>query len=458
MADLNLETRDLARLGRDVEVPFSIALDGNPCRIKRIFRLLPGRRLTALGHWRGRDVVVKLFMGTGAARYCARERRGVERLSASGAPTPELLGDAAAATGGRALLFDCLPHAQPLAAGDADGAMQAVRLLAGLHGHGLTHGDPHLANFLRSGGKLWVVDGDRVGRLWRRGEGARIRALAEFLAQLPPAPDLGLEKLLADYAERSNWVADVGRMRRLKRLVAAARRRRVRRYLAKTQRSCTEFHTASNWRWRCLAKRAWRRDVAVLLRAFAQDPEGGLKNAEVIKDGRSATVFRLKLGSSSVVVKRYNIKSLGHRLRRWFKRRALTAWRNGHRLELLAIPTAAPLALVERRWGPLTGQCYLVLEDKGRLDLAAEVSAQGWLPERLGQVAALLQQLKVAELGHGDTKASNFLVHDGQVHLIDLDALSPRRDPAADLTRFLDNFDGGLRAQAEARLSAAGLT
>ncbi|MCY3792908.1 MAG: hypothetical protein OXG51_00860, partial [Gammaproteobacteria bacterium] len=165
----------------------------------------------------------------------------------------------------------------------------------------------------------------------------------------PPALDAWLEKLLVGYADSRNWKADADRMPRAKRLVAAARRRRVRRYLAKTERPCTEFHTASNWRWRCLVKRAWRSDAAVLAEAFARDPEGGLKNAEVIKDGNSATVFRLKLGGSPVVVKRYNIKSLSHRIRRWFKRRALTAWRNGHRLELLAIPTAEPLALVERR-------------------------------------------------------------------------------------------------------------
>ncbi|MXX29525.1 MAG: hypothetical protein F4Z45_07450 [Gammaproteobacteria bacterium] len=454
---MNLEPVDLMRLGRDVEVPFSIALDGEPCRVHRIFRLLPGRRLTALGHWRGRDLVVKLFMGAGAARYCARERRGVERLAASGTPTPELLGDALAAPDGRALLFDYLPDARPLAAGEAEGAMNAVRLLAGLHGHGFTHGDPHLANFIRSGGKLWVVDGDGVGRLWRQGEVAELRALAEFLAQHPPTLDARLEKLLAGYADSRNWAADADRMRRAKRLVATARRRRVRRYLAKTERPCTEFHTASNWRWRCLVKQAWRSDAVLLAEAFARDPEGGLKNAEVIKDGNSATVFRLKLGGLPVVVKRYNIKSLSHRIRRWFKRRALTAWRNGHRLALLAIPTAEPLALVERRWGPLTGRCYLVMADKGDLDLAAEAGTQGWLPGRLDQVTALLAQLKAAELGHGDTKASNFLVHDGRVHLIDLDALSPRRDPAADVTRFLDNFDGTLRAQAEAQFAAAGL-
>ena len=453
---MTLAVNDIARLGRDVEAPFSIALDGEPCRIDRIFRLLPGRRLTALGHWQGRDLVVKLFMGSSALRYCARERRGVERLLASGAPTPKLLGEAVAAGGGRALLFAHLHHAQPLAAGDAEEAMMAVRLLARLHGQGLAHRDPHLGNFVRSGDQLFIVDGDAVGRLWRRGEAAELRALAEFLAQHPPSSDPWLEKLLASYADCRAWTTDPRRLPKMMRLVAAARRRRVRRYLVKTERDCTEFQVSANWRRRCLVKRAWGGDAAAF-EAFVRNPEDGLAGAEVIKDGNSATVFRLKLAGTPVIIKRYNIKSLGHRLRRWFKRRALTAWRNGHRLELLMIPSATPLALIERRWGPFTGRCYLILEDKGRLDLATEVAAQGWLPGRLDQVAALFAQLQAAELGHGDTKASNFLVHDGQVHLIDLDALSPRRNPAADVARFLNNFDGDLRTQAETQFTAAGL-
>ena len=454
---MTLAVNDIARLGRDVEAPFSIALDGEPCRIDRIFRLLPGRRLTALGHWQGRDLVVKLFMGSSALRYCARERRGVERLLASGAPTPRLLGEAVADGGGRALLFDYLPDALPVAAGDAEGAMMAVRLLARLHGQGLAHRDPHLGNFVRSGDQLFMVDGDAVGRLWRRGKAAELKALAEFLAQHPPAAAPWVDKLLATYADSRNWTAHTGRPPKMMRLAAAARRRRVRRHLAKTQRNCSEFQVSANWRRRCLAKRSWGGDGLAWAEAFARDPEGGLKDAEVIKEGNSAAVFRLELAGSPVIVKRYNIKSWGHRLRRWFKRRALTAWRNGHRLDLLMIPSAAPLALIERRWGPFTGECYLIMQDKGRLDLAAEVAAQGWLPGRLDQVAALFGQLKAAELGHGDTKASNFLIQNGRLHLIDLDALSPRRDPAADVARFLNNFDGHLRAQAETQFKAAGL-
>ena len=454
---MTLEADDLVRLGRDVEVPFSIALDGEPCRISRIFRLLPGRRLTALGHWRGGDLVVKLFMGAGAERYCARERRGIERLLESGTPTPGLLGEAVAAGRGRALLFDHLPDAQPLAAGDADGAIMAVRLLARLHEFGLVHRDPHLGNFIHSAGKLFVVDGDGVGRLWRRGEAAELKAVAEFLAQHPPAAPRWVEKVLTGYADSRGWAADADRLPKAMRLVAAARRRRVRRYLAKAERPCTEFHASASWRRRCLVKRNWRSDAVTLAEAFAQDPEAGLEGAQIIKNGNSATVFRLKLDGSPIIVKRYNIKSPSHRFRRWFKRRALIAWRNGHRLGLLLIPTAEPLALIERRWGPLTGRCYLVMEDRGDLDLGTEMLAQGWLPGRLEQVATLFEQLKSAELGHGDTKASNFLIHDGRVHLIDLDALSRRRDPAADAVRFLNNFDGERRTQAEARFAAAGL-
>ena len=454
---MTLEADDIRRLGWDVEVPFSIALNGEPCRIIRIFRLLPGRRLTALGRHRDRDLVVKLFMGPSAERYCRRERHGVKRLLANSVPTPELFCDAIPVSGGWALLFDYLPDARPLKPGDADEAVMAVRLLARLHSRGLVHRDPHLGNFIHSGGELFVVDGDGVGRLWRRGEAAEIEALADFLAQHPPAQDPWVEKLLACYANSRNWAADAGRLPKAGRLVAAARRRRVRRYLAKTERACTEFHAIRSWRRRCLVKRTWRGDGVALAKALAGDPESFLGQAKIIKGGHSATVFRLNLGGSPVVVKRYNIKSLSHRLRRWFKRRALTAWRNGHRLGLLMIPTAEPLALIERRWGPFTGQCYLVMEDKGDLDLAAETRAQGWLPGRLEQIAALFRQLQAAGLGHGDAKASNFLVHGDRVHLIDLDAMSPRRDPAADVGRFLNNFDGDLRAQAQVKFAAAGL-
>ena len=182
-----------------------------------------------------------------------------------------------------------------------------------------------------------------------------------------------------------------------------------------------------------------------------------LAAAEIIKDGNSATVFRLELAGEPMVVKRYNSKGPMHRIRRWFKPRPRIAWRNGHVLGLLGIPTAEPLALIERRRGPLTADCHLVMRDLGALDLAEETRTCGWRPGRLQQIANLFQQLAAAGLRHGDAKATNFLVHNDQAHLIDLDGLAFAVNQAKDIQRFLDNFDGALRVQAEAKFAESGL-
>ncbi len=183
-----------------------------------------------------------------------------------------------------------------------------------------------------------------------------------------------------------------------------------------------------------------------------------LATAEVIKDGNSATVFRLELGGELVVVKRYNVRSLGHRLRAWFRPRSRRAWRNGHALRLLQIPTAEPLALLERHRGPFSAECHLLMRDLGVLDLATETRTSGWRPGRLRQIVNLFQQLAAAGLSHGDAKATNFLVHNDRVHLIDLDSLRPCRTLAIDIHRFLGNFDGALRAEAEVEFAQSGLT
>lgn len=506
-------------------LPQSIHWGAEAIDLVRTLRVLPGRRVTAVGHFRGREVVVKLFFGLGAKRYWQRERRGVRWLASTGVATPKLLGEwPAPEFGGWALLFECLPGACPIASkappadndADADGA---IEMLAQLHEHGLTQEDPHLGNFIRSedgldgDGRVHLIDGGAVGRMPCTSQQAGLKALAAFLAQYPPAGDSWAARRLACYERARRWDAQSARLDLLRRWLAVERRHRVRRYLAKTERNCSEFNVAQSWRRRCLLRvgqleddaargvqparsfggvgsRAGREDgpakgvradrclgesgsqtgledeagavarqgLDAALRRLAHNPEAALAGAAVLKAGNSATVFRLRLGGGApVIVKRYNVKGLAHRIRRWFKRRPLIAWRNGQRLALLGIPTAVPLALSERRWGPLVAECHLVLQDKGDMDLAKETSACGWRPGRLEQLVALFQQLAAAGLRHGDPKASNFLVQDDKVFCIDLDGMRPSHAPGADVRRFLDNFQGVLRQQATSAFVAAGL-
>ena len=435
-----------------MRTPFEIALGGARCRIEEIYRLLPGKRLAARGRFKGREVLVKLFVGWGARRRCRRERRGLALLRASGVRAPQLLREAPIPQPqGWALLFEFLPQARPIAleppAQAEVEAARASQALARLHECGAVHRDPHRGNFLISGGQLYLVDGDslckgatplgllRLGQAGSRQRGAAthkgktgegegpsqdvqspgalaggsvvgtgegegpshdaqspgasaggstagaeeregpsrdvqggaplgkrrsLRALADFLAQYPPAADVRLAALLECYARERGWAPDAARRSRLENFLRLARHRRLRRHLGKTRRDCTEFHCQRSWRRACLAKRdCWNG----ALQAFAADPETGLAGAKIVEQGNGPTLFRLVIGGERALVKRYGPGAAG----RWSGWRlhspARAAWRDGHRLHFLEPEIPPPIALIEQRWGPLHGQSYLVMPE-----------------------------------------------------------------------------------------------
>jgi tRNA A-37 threonylcarbamoyl transferase component Bud32 len=442
-------------------------------RCRQVLRLLPGRRLVALAEVAGRRVVLKLFLGPGARRYRDREARGSARLVAAGVATPALLGRASSAIGGaEALLFEYLDDSRPLGGDDVAGLLMAAAALARLHRAGAVHRDPHLDNFLRrADGRVFLIDGDGVrptigGRaLGRR---ASLANLALLCAERTPLADDGLDTAYDAYARARGWrrspARDAAGLQALARATRLQRRARVRRYLYKAQRDCTEFTCERSWKDHLICVRA-ARDGA--LETLLADPDGAMGSGEVVKAGNSATVVRVRLGERSCIVKRYNQKHWRHALRRVLKptARFRRAWLNGQRLHLLGIPTARPLALLERRFGPLRGVAYLVMEDLGPVDLAAAAAAAPLRDRVVEQVVSLFRALRAAGLWHGDTKASNFIVSDDGVALVDLDAMrethqhddgSIRND---DVVRFLANFDHcpEVRERFAAALQAAGL-
>ncbi|MFV2091139.1 MAG: lipopolysaccharide kinase InaA family protein, partial [Pseudomonadales bacterium] len=330
-------------------------------------------------------------------------------------------------------------------------------LLAHLHDKGVWQKDLHLDNFLIAHGQLYAIDGDGVRAdgptLSRR---TSLRNLALLLAQLPPSADDGIAALRAAYCEARGWVDDVDT--ELRRLLVVERNRRVNRYLRKTQRNCTEIEVSSSRRQNFLVLR--NLDEA-LVTQLLRDPDRLVREGEVLKAGNSSTVVRhSSSGSGTFIIKRYNIKNPWHRLRRMFKpvTRFRRAWCNGHRLHFMQIATARPLALLEKRIGPFHGVAYLVMEDLGDQDLSREVATAGLSDARCEEVAKLFALLKAIGVSHGDTKATNFMVHDDKIHLIDLDSMHPGfKRLRTDRDRFLDNWAAPERTRFEAAFQRAGL-
>src|SRR5690606_25659885 len=131
-------------------------------------------------------------------------------------------------------------------------------------------------------------------------------------------------------------------------------------------------------RWRVVAKKlyretsahacrqSWRRFLvydrkldSVALQQFIADPDAAIAAGRLLKDGNSATVAEVSIDGRADSVKRYNLKSLGHWLRRTLRpSRAWVSWRNAHLLQMLGIHTPRPCLLMEERFGNLRGRAW----------------------------------------------------------------------------------------------------
>ena len=437
MTDAAVPLMTLAQLAsaeRDLELPFAIdvATEGGEQRlvVTKLLRLLPGRRLAARAHLpsmpkadAAKQIMLKLFYGDGAAGYCQREHKGYKLLQQANLQTPECL-----AQGDNALLYRWLPDAQTVSEFSSEQLDLTVERIGTLHRAGLIQTDMHLENFLFHEGKVWLLDPDGIRAAGHADPAEPIYRdnLAVLFAQLPPNQDLAIAPRLMRYCHGADLAMDSQAAARLcaqlPNAVEQARANRVNRYLDKTLRDCTEFHAERSPGRRFVCR---RQSLGPMLEQFARDPESVLNSATVIKAGNTATVMRIVLDGESRIVKRYNIKGAMHRLRQSLrsKSRAERSWRNGHRLRFLRIPTAEPIALLETRRLGLRDVAYLVTEDLGRLDLLQELEERPLSQRRLDQVVGLFESLRLAKLCHGDTKATNLLVHNDALYLIDLDSM-----------------------------------
>lgn len=145
----------------------------------------------------------------------------------------------------------------------------------------------------------------------------------------------------------------------------------------------------------------------------------------VLKDDATTTVFKTRLADgSTVLVKRYNVRSLGKAFKRWFKpSRASKAWYAGVRFNELGILTPRPLAFYEKRFGWLKTESYLITEyldgeELGRCFKAFPLAKQQGIVQQLHN---FLRALWLLRTSHGDMKASNFMWTEHGVYCLDLD-------------------------------------
>ncbi|MDR1351233.1 MAG: hypothetical protein LBJ59_10785 [Zoogloeaceae bacterium] len=453
-----LRLADLARSGRGGVLPLELALaSAGVLRLEAWLRVLPGRRYVGRGVWRDaagerRQVLAKLLVGKKAARQFAQEQNGAGLLAAQGLPTPTLLAAECGADGGW-LLFEFLENARVPGVESID---EAVRAIARLHERGLWQEDLHPDNLLAQDGQLCFVDGGGI-RAETPGQALSpkraLENLGMFYAQWPIRMEAGLSGALASYCAQNPASGAGMSVSALQKAVTRQRRSRLRDWLKKIARECSSFcvreKSASGF---CVV----RRDAEKILSPLLKNPDAFINAGHLYKTGGAATVARVEVGGRTFVLKRYNIKHFRHALSRcWRRSRAWRAWREGNRLLALGIPTAKPLALVERRWFWFSGVAYLVTEYLPGEDILRRLQAEDALATPAANVAeiaavgALFADLLRARLSHGDMKGHNLIWQEEEAcwALIDLDAMRAHRQAATferahqrDCKRFLRNW------------------
>ena len=470
-----MKLSELAHAGRTPQLPLSVDSPAGRLQLLEWLRVLPGQRYVARAEWQGRTVLAKLMVGSKAERHFQRERDGAMLLREQQMATPALLSEGYEPDQGGWLLFAFLDGAESLSAtwqtverepvlSEAQQAVlgEALGAIARLHAKGLWQSDLHLDNLLRHDGQLYLVDGGGVRAQTPGQPLTRERVLENlglFFGQLPATLEPFTEELLVHYLLVNGEHALP--MEALSREVAKVRRWRLRDYLDKAGRDCTLFSVRRG----ASGLLAVRREEETRLQPLLANLDQGMAGGRFLKKGGSATVALVEVDGRPLVVKRYNIKGLGHWLQRcWRPTRAWHSWVEGNRLDFLGIATPRPLAVLEHRWLGLRGRSYLITEPLQGEDLIArwQPHLDGAPPQaELQALDRLFASLIRERISHGDLKGHNLFWDDDRWALIDLDAVRQHESDAAfvrayakDRARFLRNWpaDSALHRLLDVRL------
>lgn len=328
----------------------------------------------------------------------------------------------------------------------------AVAVIGRCHAANLWQADIHLDNFMRADGKVYFLDGGDVNEA--RGslaENTALDNLALFFAQFPVTMDQQATEFFQHYQSAYGESAPQWESTFPAR-IRDARLGRIANYERKLFRSTSAHRcTKDNACFLVHDRELEEAEVDNLV----SDPDAFIDRGEVIKAGNTSTVARIDLNGRNYILKRYNIKSFGHGLKRMLQpSRAHHCWRNARVLQMLGIRTPHPwLFFEERRLWFLRRRAFLLCDYVPGQDLLTELESgelEGVEPAPLMDLfRKLFTVMREYLISHGDFKLSNFIVHDNELYVMDLDAMRRYRSRgrflklyAEDLQRFARNFQG----------------
>lgn len=446
----------------EVRFPNNWMLSSSPFMVigEQLLRKIPGKRWVLQARWGTRQVVVKLFADW---RRAQRELIGYDALVTAGILTPRLLHHDWV-LGGKLyiLLFERIHPSDDfntlwVNADEIERRRllnELLALITKMHQAGLQQRDLHLKNFLLSDNKIYTLDPSEISRT-KDGqpltESSSVKNLALMFAQLPARYDVLCETLYPVYTNERGIIFTGAGLANLKKWIMYWRDYRLSQYERKVLRSTSRLICRKDKHTFSICDRSYDTKA---MRALLQDLDAALAapTTQILKAGNSSTVGLVEVDGRLLVVKRYNIKSFWHAIKRAVQpSRAATSWRNAHCLELLNIATPKPVAMLEKRFGLFRNKAYFISEYVAGIKLQdyvdLKIHTQEEFQHIIDEIKDVFVNLAAAKISHGDLKATNILLVEGKPVLLDLDAMRLhrftwgwQRAALRDQQRFLQNW------------------
>ena len=428
-----------------------------------VVRLVPNKRVVCKGLWQGKSVYAKLFLGIDANKYAMRDANGVKLLFDASILTPSLLFQSETDDkSAQVLIFEAIAPASNAeeilpdlnAEQRLSLAKKLVQEVAKHHNASLLQIDLYLKNFLVDDDKIYTLDGDGIRKYTRLSEKQALQNLSVLLSKFDVLEiEIWLDDLLKTYAEARAWqLAPDAAF--IKKMTNAHRQKAASNYAdKKVFRQCSDVNVVrQNGLFKCLSSQ-YPQDI---LPEILAKLDICFTEKAMLKSGNTCTVALAEIAGKKLVIKRYNIKSFWHGVSRALRQtRAAASWANAHRLKILDIATAAPIALIETRHLLLgkyrfKGRAYFLAEYIDAPDAAkffAECADKATRAETVKNISTLFYKLYLLKISHGDMKATNIKIVDSQPVLIDLDSMQQHwfnafalKAHARDLRRFMQNW------------------
>jgi len=421
-----------------------------------ILRYVPGNRLVLRAKWQNNIIAVKLFFHRYKKYWhWQRECHGLQRLQEADIKTPMIVYKGTNHTKTAYLIAttyienahhfdDMLPPPDTT----LPFLKAHIAIMVKLHKKNYVQHDWHVNNFLYTPDFIYAIDAGQIKPLrWQKNK-VRFNNLALFLSNLPDGYQLFYRALYDAYCKDFSLPGSLSYAFVLQ-CIAAHKKRRLEKLQTKVFRASTLTLYKKTFFMRLL--RTIKTRTPEWSDVLAHPNKLFTPEAIYLKKGNSSTVIKCSIDNKDYVIKRYNIKNAWHAVLRFIQpTRAAVNWRFSHVLNALSIPTPEPYAMVEHRFGCLRRTSFFISLWQAGVPLETYLPYATPAQQQLiaQQVITIFNQLREAQIIHGDTKASNWLVHNDKVYLLDLDGMTYYKTPVffmrarqKELSRFLKNWN-----------------